>query len=82
MLQKQIGSPLAQAGSPLKFAPEEGPAFFTKCGWNPVDVRSMLPTAAKLKRLPMIMRLFALFPDSKGTKPSSPWGGVVLLAKQ
>jgi methyltransferase (TIGR00027 family) len=81
MLQKQIGSPLAQAGSPLKFAPEEGPAFFTRCGWRPIDIRSMLHAAAKLKRLPLIMRLFALFPDSKGTKPSQPWGGVVLLEK-
>src|SRR5437867_1192633 len=82
MLQKQIGSPLAQAGSPLKFAPEDGTAFFEKCGWKPIDVRSMLHTSAKLKRLPLVMRLFALFPDTKGTKPKQPWGGVVLLEKQ
>jgi methyltransferase (TIGR00027 family) len=81
MLQKEIGSPLRDAGAPLKFAPEEGPAFFTKCGWKPIDVRSLLHTASPLKRLPFIYRLFALFPDSKGTKPSQPWGGGVLLGR-
>jgi hypothetical protein len=82
MLQKQIGSPLIQAGAPLKFAPQEGPAFFTACGWKPLEVYSMLHTAAKLKRLPLVMRLFALFPDSKGTKPSQLWGGGVLLGRE
>jgi methyltransferase (TIGR00027 family) len=82
MLQKQVGSQLDQAGSPLKFAPEQGPAFFNECGWTPIDVRSMLHTAAELKRLPLLMRLFALFPDSKGTKPKQIWGGVVQLEKK
>ncbi|HEX3070625.1 MAG TPA: SAM-dependent methyltransferase [Thermoanaerobaculia bacterium] len=82
MLQKQVGSQLDQAGSPLKFAPEQGPAFFNDCGWTPIDVRSMLQTAAELKRLPLLMRLFALFPDSKGTKPKQIWGGVVQLEKK
>ena len=81
MLQKEIGSPLRDAGAPLKFAPEEGPAFFTKCGWKPLDVRSMLHTAKQVKRLPFVYQLFALFPDSKGTKPSQPWGGGVLLGR-
>jgi len=81
MLQRQIGSTLGQAGAPLKFGPEDGPAFFTKCGWTPIEVRSMLQTGAKLKRLPLLMRLFAMFPDSKGTKPKQIWGGVVLLEK-
>jgi methyltransferase (TIGR00027 family) len=81
MLQKEIGSPLRDAGAPLKFAPEEGPAFFAKCGWKPLDVRSMLHTAKQVKRLPFVYQLFALFPDSKGTKPSQPWGGGVLLGR-
>jgi methyltransferase (TIGR00027 family) len=81
MLQKEIGSPLRDAGAPLKFAPEDGPAFFTKCGWKPLDVRSMLHTAKQVKRLPFVYQLFALFPDSKGTKPSQPWGGGVLLGR-
>src|SRR5437016_7040548 len=81
MLQKQIGSPLSEAGAPLKFAPADGPAFFEKCGWKALEVNSMLHIGAKLKRLPWFMRAFALFPDSKGTKPKQIWGGVVLLGR-
>lgn len=81
MLQKQIGTPLAEAGAPLRFAPPEGPAFFAEAGWRALEVHSMLHTAARLRRLPLLMRLFALFPDSKGTKPNQLWGGGVLLAR-
>ncbi|HEV7487308.1 MAG TPA: hypothetical protein VGQ65_16670 [Thermoanaerobaculia bacterium] len=42
----------------------------------------MLQTAAALKRLPPLFRLFALFPDPKGTKPKQIWGGVVQLEKR
>ncbi|HJT18501.1 MAG TPA: SAM-dependent methyltransferase [Thermoanaerobaculia bacterium] len=81
MLQKQIGGRLEQASAPLKFAPAEGPRYFEKCGWKPIDVRGMLQTAAKLHRLSFLFRLFALFPDSKGEKPKAIWGGVVLLER-
>ena len=30
MLQKAIGGPLVEAGSPLKFAPDEDPEFFAR----------------------------------------------------
>jgi len=42
----------------------------------------MIQTAATLKRLPVLMRLFALFPDSKGTKPQHILGGVVQLERK
>jgi methyltransferase (TIGR00027 family) len=79
MLQKAIGIPLDQAGSPLKFAPREGPEFFAQYGWKPVETRSLLQTAAKLKRLSFFMRLLALLPDPAGRQPDKPWGGVCLL---
>jgi methyltransferase (TIGR00027 family) len=79
MLQKQVGTPLRQAGAPLKFAPAEGPAFFVRSGWRPIEARSLLHVAAQLRRLPLWMRPFALFPDSKGAKPGQLWGGGVLL---
>ena len=79
MLQKQVGTSLAQAGSPLKFGPEKGPAYFEDCGWKAVEVRSLLQTAAKLNRLSWLFRLFAKLPDPKGTKPKQIWGGVILL---
>jgi O-methyltransferase involved in polyketide biosynthesis len=50
MLQRAISSPLVEAGSPLKFAPHEGPGFFARYGWKVVETRSLLQTAAKLKR--------------------------------
>lgn len=79
MLQKSIGGPLVDAGSPLKFAPREGPEFFSPYGWQPVETRSILQTAAKLKRLPFAMRLLSLLPDPAGRKPNKPWGGVCVL---
>lgn len=79
MLQKAIGGALGEAGSPLKFAPREGPEFFVPCAWKPVEAISLLHTAAKLKRLSFGMRLLALLPDPAGRKPDKPWGGVVVL---
>jgi methyltransferase (TIGR00027 family) len=80
MLQQNLGA-LEKAGSPLKFGPEEGPEFFTRAGWKPVEVYSMLKTAAKLKRLPFGLRLLALLPESNGRQGSRPWGGVVRLSR-
>jgi methyltransferase (TIGR00027 family) len=80
MLQQNLGA-LEKAGSPLKFGPEEGPAFFTACGWKPAEVYSMLKTAAKIKRLPFGLRLVALLPESNGRQGSRPWGGVVRLTR-
>lgn len=81
MLQKNLPI-LGEAGSPLKFGPEEGPEFFTASGWKPVEVYSMLKTAAKIKRLPFgLPRLFALLPESNGRQGSRPWGGVCRLTR-
>jgi O-methyltransferase involved in polyketide biosynthesis len=79
MLQKTIGGPLDRAGSPLRFAPREGPDFFAPYGWKNVEARSLLRTAAKLKRLSFGMRLLSLLPDPAGRKPDKPWGGVCVL---
>jgi methyltransferase (TIGR00027 family) len=79
MLQKAIGGPLVEAGSPLRFAPQEGPEFFARYGWKVVETRSLLHTAAKLKRLSLGMRLLSLLPDPAGRKPDKPWGGVCVL---
>jgi methyltransferase (TIGR00027 family) len=81
MMQRTMGQQLQHAGAPFKFAPDEGPAFFERAGWKPKDVRSLLHTAASLRRLSWRMRLIALLPDSKGRVPNSPWGGVCLFEK-
>jgi methyltransferase (TIGR00027 family) len=80
MLQKNLGA-LGEAGSPLRFGPSEGPDFFTACGWKPVEVGSLLKTAAKLKRLSFAMRLAAMFPESTGKQGSRPWGAMCRVTR-
>jgi methyltransferase (TIGR00027 family) len=80
MLQKNLGA-LKDAGSPLKFGPEEGPEFFTPTGWKAADVYSMLKTAAKIKRLPFFLRLVSLLPESSGRQGQRPWGAVCRLTR-
>jgi methyltransferase (TIGR00027 family) len=82
LLQKHLSAQLAPSGSSLKFAPREGPGFFRDFGWTPADVRSLLKTAAQLKRLTLKMRLLAMLPESNGAQGSRPWGGVCLLTKE
>jgi methyltransferase (TIGR00027 family) len=80
MLQKNWGKKLADAGAPLKFGPAEGPDFFTPQGWKPVEVRSMLHAAARAKRLPFLLKLVSMLPESQGPK-RGPWGGICLLGR-
>jgi len=80
-MMKKTYQSLDEANASMKFAPLEGPDFFTPFGWKPVEIHSALHTAAKLKRLPFIYRLFALLPDSQGRKPKQVWGGVIRLER-
>jgi len=57
-----MGKLLNQA--PLKFAPTSGVGFFEHLGWKPREIKSLLHEAARLKRLPLWMRPFALFPPA------------------
>jgi hypothetical protein len=41
----------------------------------------MLKTAAKLGRLPMVLRMMALLPESAGAQGSRPWAAVCLLSR-
>ena len=81
MLKQRMGDLVRAAGAPYVFAPPEGPPFFERCGWKPVEVRSMLKTAAKLGRLPMLLRMVALLPESAAAQGSRPWAAVCLLAR-
>ncbi len=78
MIDEQSGALVRQAGAPFLFAPPEGPAFFESYGWRVLAVRSLLKTAAALKRLPMFLRLMSMMPE--GPRPHErPWSGVCLL---
>jgi methyltransferase (TIGR00027 family) len=80
MIQKQMPQ-LGQAGASLKFGPAEGPGFFTPHGWKPIAVHSILKTGVRHKRVPWMMRLVALLPESAGAQGSRPWSGVCLFEK-
>jgi len=75
MLRKRVAAQLSQA-APFKFAPDEGPRFFEQYGWRPVEVRSLLKNAAKLKRLSFFLRLAALLPETEKSRRARPWSGV------
>ena len=40
LMQKTWGRKLDQAAAPLKFAPEEGPAFYAPFGWRTASTRT------------------------------------------
>jgi methyltransferase (TIGR00027 family) len=82
MIQKQVGDHLENANAPLKFGPPEGPAFFEPFGWKPIEVRSLFKTAARLKRLPPLLRLISILPESNGKQGRAPWSAVCLFTKQ
>lgn len=82
LLQREIGSVLAEADAPLKFGPAEGPGFFARFGWRVLAVESPLKAAARAKRLPFWLRVIALLPESSGPQGSRPWSGICLLEKQ
>jgi methyltransferase (TIGR00027 family) len=79
-LQKRMTSNLQQA-APFKFAPQEGPAFFARFGWTVVKANSLLREAARLDRLPFYLVPISWLPDSHGTQPQRPWGGVCLFTR-
>jgi len=81
MLEKKIGAPLGEAGAPLKFAPSEGPDFFKRSGWKPVEIHSVMHAAAKLNRLPFFLRLIAKI-SSPAFQAKRPWSAVCLLARE
>jgi methyltransferase (TIGR00027 family) len=81
MLAKKMAKQLSHA-APFKFAPPDGPDFFIPYGWKPVDVRSLLKNAARLRRLSLFMRLIALVPETEKSRRARPWSGVCLLKRQ
>jgi methyltransferase (TIGR00027 family) len=81
MMQRTTGKQLSQVGAPFKFAPAEGPAFFTAHGWEPIDVKGLLKTATRFKRPPFFLRLLGRLPEQKGPAGNRPWSGVCLFKK-
>jgi methyltransferase (TIGR00027 family) len=51
------------ASSRMRFAPEQGVAFFRPLGFRANEVQSMLRAATRWKRAPLMLRLTSLFPE-------------------
>lgn len=83
VLKKNMDANLKDADATFKFAPAAGPDFFKPLKWNPIDVRPMLHSAARLKRLSFFLRLLArIAPEAYRPPGQRPWGGVCLLDRQ
>jgi len=81
-MQRTSGKQLSKVGAPFKFAPPEGPAFFTPHGWEPLEVKGLLKTATRFKRPPFFLRLLGRLPEQKGPAGNRPWSGVCLFKKR
>jgi len=81
MMQKKMGKSFEEADAPFKFAPAEGPEFFSKFGWTPVGVRSLFHAAGRLKRLPFPMNFFYHLQKSEDFQSKRPWGGACLMER-
>ena len=80
LMSTSMGTHLTNA--PMKFAPANGVAFFESLGWRAPEIQSFFRAAARLRRLPLFLRPFALFPDPNPRHPGNArWSAVVRLAK-
>lgn len=79
MLGQQYNKHLTAA--PFKFAPENGVDFFVPLGWRAKEVVSMMKKAAEVKRLPLLLRLFARIPINVHKPGRQPWSATVLLER-
>jgi methyltransferase (TIGR00027 family) len=82
MMQRTTGKQLSKVGAPFRFAPAEGPAFFTPLGWETLEVKSLLKTATRFKRPPFFLRLLGRLPETKGRAGNRPWSAVCLFKKR
>jgi methyltransferase (TIGR00027 family) len=80
-LQKRTAARLDEEAR-MKFAPENGIAFYEALGWKTRDVQSMFRAAGKYRRLPFPFWLFKNAPDPDPRRPGNrPWGAVVRFTK-
>ena len=76
MVEKSMGPRLANA--PMKFGPANGVAFFEALGWRATQIHSVLRAAARFRRLPWSLKLFAFLPEPNPRNPGrAPWSAVV-----
>lgn len=81
LIDKSWGDALRAGNAQMRFAPDQGPAWFAPLGWRTVECRSAFVEAGKLKRLPWLYHLFSLLPGAEPYNAKRPWSGVCLLSR-
>jgi methyltransferase (TIGR00027 family) len=68
----------------VKFAPENGVAFFESQGWRARDVKPLMRAAARFRRAPLWMRVLAtIFPDPDPRRlGKARWSAVVRFERE
>jgi methyltransferase (TIGR00027 family) len=80
MMEKSMGPQLAKA--PMRLGPANGVAFFEELGWRATHIGSVLRAAARFRRLPWTLKLFAFLPEPNPRNPGrAPWSAVVRLGR-
>jgi methyltransferase (TIGR00027 family) len=82
MLRLATSYPFGQLSEAFRFGPGQGADFFTRYGWCPIDVRSVLKTATYANRLPLVMRYFPMLPVWLAADASQPWFSVCLFENE
>ena len=81
-LSRTWGNQLRSGNAPMRFAPEEGTAFFALSGWREAEYRPILDEALRLQRAPRmawVWRLLGLFASKQRRAQLKRFSGVVLL---
>jgi methyltransferase (TIGR00027 family) len=84
-LERSWGNALAQGNAPLRFAPAEGTAFFTPCGWRESLYRSMWEEATRLKRtmrMAWLWNILMRFAPAARREEVRRMSGLVLLERR
>jgi methyltransferase (TIGR00027 family) len=80
MMKRSMGPQLANA--PMKFGPPNGVTFFEDLGWRTTRVQSILRAAARFRRLPLTLKLFAFLPEpNPRSLGRALWSAVVQLER-
>ena len=81
-LSRTWGNQLRSGNAPMRFAPEEGTAFFASSGWREAEYRAILDEAVRLHRAPKmawLWRLLGLFASKQRREQFKRFSGIVLF---
>jgi len=81
-LSRTWGNQLRSGNAPMRFAPEEGTAFFAPSGWREAEYRAILDEAVRLHRAPKmawLWRLLGLFASKQRREQFKRFSGIVLF---